>query len=651
MTSARQRVQVLLVSMPFGELHTPSIGLSLLRAGLTRSGFSTKILYLNIGFAKVIGSQLYDEIAALMGQMEGEWLFSRSLYGEAPGEPEEYTNGISLKQSSAYRRVNASKPNALAEYIGDCLAARDKVDAFLDECLAAVCSYDPDIAGFTSVCQQQVASLALAKRLKARMPDVFTVFGGPSYEGIMGAEVVRQHPFVDAVVSGEGDIVFPELARRVLNGAPISDLQGVYTRENADRLIAEGRCPNAPLVMDMDSLPVPEYDDYFEQRSAACLDRAFETWIPFETSRGCWWAEKARCTFCALNGADVRYRSKSPDRALDELSSLMSRYRPQLFVACDSVLNNCYFDNLIPTLCIQPLGAPVFYEVRSDLTKHQVRFLRQAGITHVQPGIESLSTKVLRLMHKGVTALQNIQFLKSCEELGVDARWNLLWGFPGEPPDEYARMAALIPMISHLRPPVAAHCVVIQRFSLFYENPERFGFADVRAPPIYNHIYPFSPDVIANLAYHFAFRYRDGRDVESYTNQVKQAWEKWKTDYRSNSRLIMVDHGSHLIIWDLRSTTDKRTVALKGLEKLLYLACDSIQSIGRLRRLAMKHCGREMSELEIEETLQRFVDDGLMIREGNQYLSLAVPSSLNSMDSGDGREESRRPMQAVLREV
>ena len=56
-------------------------------------------------------------------------------------------------------------------------------------------------------------------------------------------------------------------------------------------------------------------------------------------------------------------------------------------------------------------------------------------------------------MRKGVSGLQNIQLLKWCKELGVKPKWNLLFGFPGEPADEYARMAELAPLLSHLPPP------------------------------------------------------------------------------------------------------------------------------------------------------------------------------------------------------
>ena len=36
--------------------------------------------------------------------------------------------------------------------------------------------------------------------------------------------------------------------------------------------------------------------------------------IPLETSRGCWWGMKHHCIFCGLNGKQMAFQDKSPDR-------------------------------------------------------------------------------------------------------------------------------------------------------------------------------------------------------------------------------------------------------------------------------------------------------------------------------------------------
>ena len=53
-------------------------------------------------------------------------------------------------------------------------------------------------------------------------------------------------------------------------------------------------------------------------------------------------------------------------------------------------------------------------------------------------------------MKKGVTALQNIQVLKWCRELGIIPSWNIIWGFPGEPQDAYDEMVKVVSLLVHL---------------------------------------------------------------------------------------------------------------------------------------------------------------------------------------------------------
>ncbi len=47
-------------------------------------------------------------------------------------------------------------------------------------------------------------------------------------------------------------------------------------------------------------------------------DRIF---VPYETSRGCWWGQKKHCTFCGLNPLGMNYRAKSPERAVEIIDS------------------------------------------------------------------------------------------------------------------------------------------------------------------------------------------------------------------------------------------------------------------------------------------------------------------------------------------
>ena len=108
-------------------------------------------------------------------------------------------------------------------------------------------------------------------------------------------------------------------------------------------------------------------------------------------------------------------------------------------------------------------------------------------MNRIQPGIESLSDHVLKLMRKGTTALRNIQLLKWAREFNIIAEWNILYGFPGETPDDYRDILELLPAIRFLRPPCAAGPIRLDRFSPYHKSPADFGLLNVRPLKTYRH--------------------------------------------------------------------------------------------------------------------------------------------------------------------
>ena len=149
----------------------------------------------------------------------------------------------------------------------------------------------------------------------------------------------------------------------------------------------------------------------------------------------------------------MRFRSKSPPRVLDEFAQLARRYRSFRLEAVDNILDIAYLKDLFPVLAATETGYEIFYEVKANLSREQLRLMAQAGVTHIQPGIESLSSNVLLLMRKGVRAIQNVNLLRWSQYYGIHVSWNILWGFPGETQQDYAEQAAVIPDLFHLPPP------------------------------------------------------------------------------------------------------------------------------------------------------------------------------------------------------
>ena len=121
----------------------------------------------------------------------------------------------------------------------------------------------------------------------------------------------------------------------------------------------------------------------------------------------------------------------------------------------------------------------LFYEIKANMDEAQLTALGRAGATWLQPGIESLSDAVLKIMRKGVSALTNLKLLRNSREIGVGTIWSILYGFPGEPPEDYARLAVQLPLFEHLTPPNSCLRIRLDRFSPNYDQAATIGFNNV----------------------------------------------------------------------------------------------------------------------------------------------------------------------------
>jgi ribosomal peptide maturation radical SAM protein 1 len=623
---------LLLISMPFGpQVLQPSLGLSLLNAAAKKAGISSKVLYFTLKFAAKIGLRGYGDVAysePTVHGFAGEWVFSGALFQSAQHDIDGYVKDILLGESPSFREARDNVRPASEEVIQTVLDLRSRAAGFIEECLESVLAYRPRMVGFTSTFQQQIAALALARRIKEEAPDVTVVLGGANCEGVMSAEIIRQFKFVDAVVSGEGDLVFPDLVKRVLSGQPYDDIQGINTRKNVSFSRLNGaRFSTAPMVHDMDALPYPDFDDFFEQFAQVDLgvDRErIHPRIMFESSRGCWWGEKSHCTFCGLNGSTLTFRAKSERRAMDELLALHERFPASAVSVTDNILDMRYFRNFVPELASRKIGVELFYEVKANLKKEQIRQLRDAGILDIQPGIESFSDHVLGLMRKGVKGLQNIQLLKWCKEYSVRPHWNMLWGFPGEHEEDYAKVAELMPHLYHLPPAGGGGLIRLDRFSPNFNNAESIGFVDVAPYPAYSYIYPFPKEVIANLAYFFTFRYKEPRNVQGYIAPIRKSMIAWSEAYETTD-LFFVDKGKQLLIWDLRPLAVTPLTVIDGALREIYLACDAICSTTKLKEIAAHSLGHEISDGELHDLLGPLLERHLILEDRLNFLALAIP--------------------------
>jgi ribosomal peptide maturation radical SAM protein 1 len=608
--------------MPFSTAFSPSIQLGLLQAALKREEISVSSLYFNVKLAASLGWDLYEALCNDRTLLLGEWLFSYAAFGEDARASESYLDSFGPAISEHLRVIDRDE-----SYLLD-LRAR-VLPAFIDDCYNQVDWGQFDVVGFSSIFEQNCASLALARRLKAGGHKLVTVFGGANFEDEMGLEYVRAFPWIDYAVIGEGDEVFPAFLKRLAAGEDAAALPGVASRRADGGVRFAGR---ATPVTDLDALPEPDYGDYFVSADYRSMPEssARAVVLPFETARGCWWGAKHHCTFCGLNGLGMAFRSKTPDRALREIDALAERYgRYQLF-AVDNIMDLGYIDGVFGKIADLRRDYTFFYETKANLTHTQLSQLARGGIRHLQPGIESLSTNILKLMRKGTTALQNVRILKWGRYYQINMHWNVLLGFPGESLDDYAQQLATMRLIPHLQPPVSVGRLWLERFSPNFSQHAELGISDIRPEPTYAHVYPDGLD-LSRIAYFFEYTaapvvpISEHKETVAYVDEWRAAWSSPHPPF-----LVYQRGAERLTVTDGRDPEHPRVTSFGRLGALVYECCAPVgRSLSRVVESVRTATGGDVDRETIQSELDTFVSLGLMLEEGGHYLSLALPINQN----------------------
>lgn len=622
-------MRVALVSMPFGMIFSPSIALGLLKQLALLRQWDVSVHYFNLKFAKLIGDRFYNDIASRLPthSLVGEWVFSDCFPDSGRRPDQEFIEAIvrPLFQDSA--RTILNRPVDVGEFIAQLLSAKSLAAGFVKDCARAITAEKPELVGITSVFQQHAASIALAREIRALSPSSFIVMGGANCEGVMGQALSEIAPWIDRVVSGEGERAFDQILSDRKDNMEKTARRGAGAKFDARQ---DGAAVSLSSRAELDALPIPEYSDYFRQLEALELDRSFfRVELPFETARGCWWGEKHHCTFCGLNGEGMAYRSKSPDRAYVELIDLIRTHPGCRIAVTDNILDMKYLKTLLPRLTTADIRMEAFWEVKSNLAREHLQIIRSAGVTHVQPGIESLSDSILELMRKGVRAIQNVQLLVDCAATGITPGWNILWGFPGEAAEEYRKTAELLPSLFHLQPPVGAGPVGIHRFSPMFQQSAQLGVGHKLPAPAYRYAFPFAGDRLEDLAYFFDGEYACSGDVAGYTMEVRDRVDCWKKEHES-SVLVSVDKGTSVLIIDTRSCRRQPVTLLSGLDRQIF---DDL-SRARKRDSYISTFTAELRE-DVENRIDAMLARRILVEIGAWLLVVAVPLSAAYQPTGN----------------
>lgn len=167
-------------------------------------------------------------------------------------------------------------------------------------------------------------SVRVAEAIKNMSPKTAVIGGGPHVD-YFGAHILDYTDAFDALVSGEGERVLPELVSAVEEGRSWDGIDGLLWRDGS-RI---QKNPNRPIEC-LDDLPLPVYDENIYPALAG--DEKIKIGVVDE-SRGC----PNRCAFCIHPiKSGGKWALKSSSRVLAEMRRMMDQMGTRHFVYAGS---------------------------------------------------------------------------------------------------------------------------------------------------------------------------------------------------------------------------------------------------------------------------------------------------------------------------
>jgi radical SAM superfamily enzyme YgiQ (UPF0313 family) len=301
---------------------------------------------------------------------------------------------------------------------------------------------DSILAGISSMTGFQIEhALRICEFIRQHDQHILLVWGGV-HPTFMPEQTCR-NKYVDVVVKGEGELILPQIVKRVQSR---QSLEGVPCITYKDR---QGNILNSdtkPLLMDLNQIPMTPWhlvdiEKYF--RPEYGVDKT----ITLVTSKGC----PHRCTFCYnLNFNMRKWRGKDARHVVDEIQFLRQRYGIQgvYFIEDNFFANKKRVEEICEMLIRRKLDIVwgssnrVDYVARYD--EEFMRLLKRSGCRNFLFGVESGSDVILQLISKDITKKDIMSAVDKCRKYGIVGVFTFISGLPGETKDDLNRTIELI---------------------------------------------------------------------------------------------------------------------------------------------------------------------------------------------------------------
>ena len=601
-----------LISMPWPLADRPSIQLGTLKSYLhaKKSDIEVDCFHPYLEVAELLGPWTYNNIA------EQSWV-AESVYGFLLN-PDKHREIIDL-----VRREQRAKVNQIQL---DLESISAQIENLHESRHLSLPWSSYDLIGLSLCHTQLTSSFYMIRAIRALHPECRIVIGGSSCAGELGRGLMEHMSEIDFAVSGEGELPLLELIDGLEKGDLESvDAAGLMWRSD------EGQTKGGGLsqLTDLRELPMPDYESYFQEFNRQPNLKNLVPFLPVETSRGCWWHKVTSgsvdraCGFCNLNIQWEGYRSKQPTQVAREMKELARKHASPKFFFVDNNLDPSKLDALFDSIQALDRSFEIFTELRASVSRDQFIHMRQAGVTQVQVGIESLSSKLLHKINKGTTAIQNIEVMKHCEELDIQNLSNIMLGFPGSDAEDVAETLENLSFVA-LYQPLQIVPFWLGHNSPVFLDPGRYGVRGISNHPYYHRLLPNS--LADSLSLMKKTYVGDRTEQQRLWRPVAREVKRWHEQYQSLRRqhfplplLSFRDVGDFLLVRRRTEGTKVETFRFRGPTRAIYRFCET--------RKPLREIQNQFSRFSSDQ-LQRFISDmvakRLMFQEGKQVLSLAV---------------------------
>ncbi len=343
---------------------------------------------------------------------------------------------VNLAEIAAYIRVNGYPDVSIVDLNLE-LCNETNPDVLLNKSIDRIESEKPDVVGITCTTVHVPFCVKFSKAFKSRNRSIPLVLGGP-HVTFRSTQMFNLCD-IDYIIRGEGEIAFTHLLDALKGEAKIENVPNLSYM--SDGVIQHN--PDAELIANLSSLPLPAYDLLNFKRCQSVADHSI--WVT--ASRGC----PFNCVFCSEKGMWKRYRYKEPEKVIGEIRHLIDRYDIDYIRFGDSsfTTHRKWVNSFLERLCSVGISWGCLARV-DQVDVELLKRMKKAGCDSIYHGIESGSSRIRKIINKGIN-LENNQILNIVREeveLGINCKCSFIAGVPGETREE---MLETIRLASEIR--------------------------------------------------------------------------------------------------------------------------------------------------------------------------------------------------------